>query len=87
MLCLHPIRKKPARFHRCQTICYLDILSLKTFCCYEMYKAVLSFQLVHALTHVPKGFARAILSVQLTCEICYYTCKCAMHRTPSNFFF
>ena len=34
----------------------------------------------------PKGFARAILSVKLTCEICYYTCKCAMYRTPSNFF-
>ena len=32
------------------------------------------------------GFARAIFSVQLTCEICYYTCKCAMYRTPSNFF-
>ena len=25
-------------------------------------------------TH-PKGFARAILSVQLTCEIFYYTCN------------
>ena len=34
----------------------------------------------------PKGFARAILSVQLMCEICYYMCKCAMYRTPSNFF-
>ena len=34
----------------------------------------------------PKGFARAILSVQLTCEICYYMFKCAMYRTSSNFF-
>ena len=40
----------------------------------------------HAPTHTSKGFARAILSVQLTCEICYYTCKCVMYRTPSNFF-
>ena len=37
-------------------------------------------------THVPKRFARAILSVQLTCEICYYSCKCAIYCTPSNFF-
>ena len=53
----------------------------------KFFLVILARAIARAHPHTrPKGFARAILSVQLTCEICYYTCKCAMYRTPSNLF-
>ena len=36
------------------------------------YTSLVILGCAHAPTHTPKGFACAILSVQLTCKICYY---------------
>ena len=64
-----------------------SLLKLQFSKIYNISLVILARAIARARPHTrPKGFARAILSVQLTCEICYYTCKCAKYRTPSNFF-